>query len=87
MTAAARPSVLIIGAEPAITRACMELGVDLVVVYGPSVRDADALDVPEQVRTVFVQDQRFLAILADEETSQMYSKGRGSSTAPGAEQG
>jgi biotin carboxylase len=58
MTATARPSVLLIGAEPYITQACVELGVDLVVVYGPSVRDADALEVPEQVRTVFVQDQR-----------------------------
>lgn len=58
MTSDAAPSLLMIGAEPYITRACVELGVELVVVYGPAVRDADALDVPDSVRTVFVQDQR-----------------------------
>jgi biotin carboxylase len=58
MSSTTTPSLLLLGAEPNITRACLELGVDLVVAYGPTVRDADALDVPEQVRTVFVQDQR-----------------------------
>lgn len=58
MTFTAAPSLLVIGTEPYIVRACVELGVDLVVAYGPAVRDADALDVPDTVRTVFVQDQR-----------------------------
>jgi len=59
MTSTATPSLLLIGAEPYITRACLELGVELVVVYATAVKDADALaDVPDSVHTVFVQDQR-----------------------------
>ncbi|MGH3159045.1 MAG: ATP-grasp domain-containing protein [Streptosporangiaceae bacterium] len=58
MTSAAAPSLLMLGAEPYLIKACVELGVDLVVAYGPAVRDADALHAPDQVRTVFVQDQR-----------------------------
>jgi biotin carboxylase len=58
MTSATAPSLLLIGGEPYITRACMELGVELVVVYASAVKDGDGLDVPDTVRTVFVQDQR-----------------------------
>ncbi|HLX48739.1 MAG TPA: hypothetical protein VKS82_10450 [Streptosporangiaceae bacterium] len=52
------PSILLIGADQYIVRACVELGADLVMIYGPGVRDGDGARVPGQVRTVFVQDQR-----------------------------
>jgi biotin carboxylase len=58
MTSTTAPSMLLIGPEPIIVRACLDLGADVVLVYGPSARDGDGDRVPEQVRTVFVQDQR-----------------------------
>lgn len=60
MTSTDAPSLLLIGPEPYVVRACLELGVNLVVVYSTAVRDGDAVNVPERqnVHTVFVQDQR-----------------------------
>ncbi|HEY2577021.1 MAG TPA: hypothetical protein VGI74_11990 [Streptosporangiaceae bacterium] len=60
MTSTGAPSLLLIGPEPYVIRACLELGVNLVVVYSTAVRDSDAVKIPqrENVRTVFVQDQR-----------------------------
>jgi biotin carboxylase len=58
MTAAAAPSLLLIGSDPDVTRVCKASGVDLVIVYGPAVKDGDDDAIPADVPSVFVQDQR-----------------------------
>jgi biotin carboxylase len=57
MTATTAPSLLLVGADPYLMRACGDLGVDAVVVSGPSARDA-GVPIPASVRSVFVEDQR-----------------------------
>jgi biotin carboxylase len=52
------PSLLVVGADSYTLRACVDLGVDTVLVSGPGLRDGGWALVPDGVRSVFVDDQR-----------------------------
>jgi len=58
VAAGAAPTVLMLGADSYTLRACAELGIDVVVVFGPGVRDDGGVRIPQRVRTIFVDDQK-----------------------------
>jgi biotin carboxylase len=58
MTATTAPSLLVVGADSYVLRACAELGVDTVLVSGPGARDGGDHRIPDSVRSVFVDDQK-----------------------------
>lgn len=57
MTTAQRPSVLMLGTDRYAMRACVEHGIDAVVVWGPGGRDNGFVDVPEGLRVLPVDEQ------------------------------
>jgi biotin carboxylase len=58
LTGSALPSVLLIGADRYLLRACVQAGADTVCVTGPGTRDEGAVSVPAGVRAVFAEDQK-----------------------------
>jgi biotin carboxylase len=58
VTGRSRPSILMLGTDRYAMRACLDLGVDAVVVCGPAGRDNGFVDVPEGLRALPVDDQK-----------------------------
>lgn len=58
MTGSALPSVLLVGADRYLLRACVQAGADTVCVTGPGTRDEGAVVIPEGIRAVFAEDQK-----------------------------
>jgi biotin carboxylase len=52
------PTVLLVGVDRYVFRACERLGVDAVVIYGPGSKDAGSAVIPDRMTGVFVDDQR-----------------------------